>query len=224
MATTLPPRDECPGLGAVTWPGIVSDPGEVPQAWARFAGGLPDVAAGRAVLRELRPGDAGLLTRLLADPAVAEHLAPPPASVEAFARFIQWSHDRRRAAECCCFGIVPLGGTEAVGLMQIRRLDSRGRLAEWGGVIGRPFWGTGLFDPCAQAVLRFAFESLEINRLDATIPLGNDRAHAVMRRVGAVQTGFLTHSTLAGAPLVDGSVWSLTSRDWRDGLERSSRG
>ncbi len=223
MATTLPPRDDCPGLGAVTWPGVVTNPGSSASAWKGFSSGLPNIQVAPGTLRELLRSDAGSLAGLLADPAVARHLAPPPSSVAGFERFIDWSHERRLAGECCCFGIVPSGTFEVAGFFQIRRLDADGRLAEWGVVIGRPYWGSGLFDPCAEAVIRFSFESLGIHRLDATISLGNDRADAVMRRLGGVQTGFVTHSTLSGAPRVDGAVWSLTPGDWRDRLNRAVR-
>jgi ribosomal-protein-alanine N-acetyltransferase len=224
VTATLPPRENGTGLGSGlssgVWRGVVSCPGTGPSTWLAVAGGLPELAARCATLRELQLCDAEPLTRHFSDPLVAEYLAPPPGSVPAFERFIEWARQRRLAAECCCFGVVPAGAVHAAGLFQLRRLNAGGQLAEWGFGIGRPHWGTGIFEACADELLRFAFDRLGVRRLEATVSLGNARGHAVLRRIGAVQTGFLACRALEGAPLVDGAVWSLTPDDWQGALGR----
>jgi [ribosomal protein S5]-alanine N-acetyltransferase len=223
VTATIPPREDGIGLGpgfSGAWRGVATDATTGPSSWAAVAGGLPELAARCVALRELQLSDAEPLTRHFSDPLVTQYLAPPPDSVPAFERFIEWAHGRRAAAECCCYGVVPAGGVHAVGIFQLRRLNASGQLAEWGFVIGRPHWGTGMFDVCADELLRFAFEALGVRRLEATVSLCNARGNAVLRRIGAIQTGFLTCRALEGAPLVDGAVWSLTPGDWRGALGR----
>jgi ribosomal-protein-alanine N-acetyltransferase len=225
MATLLPARDDRPIAGAGlsgVWPGVVSDPATGPAAWAAFAERLPVIRAGIATLRDLQPADAGPLAGTLGDPEVARFIAPPPPTPGAFEQFIDWAHSRRRAADCLCFGVAPDGSDHAVGMFQLRRLNASGQFAEWGFVMGRAYWGSGLFDTCAHALLQFAFETLEVHRLEATIPLANTRAHSVIRRLGAIQTGFVTSRVVEGAPLVEGTVWTLTPRDWRETRSRAS--
>ncbi len=184
------------------------------------AGGLPWIRSPHATLRELDESDAVPLAAVLSDSEVRQHLAPPPSNADAFAHFIEWAQARRRAAECCCFAVVPNDSKLAAGLFQLRRLNTSGDLAEWGFLLARPYWGTGLFLECAREILKFGFDSLAISRLEATVPLANIRAHAVMRKMGAVQTGFLTNRTASDAPVVEGAVWSLTPWDWREASSR----
>src|SRR4051812_16476897 len=118
-------------------------------------------------LRELVAGDAPALFDLLVDPDVASHISSPPPSVEAFSGFIAWAQQERSHGTGVCFGIVPHGLTQAVGLIQVRAQDPSFFTAEWGFALGAAFWGTGIFRQAATLVAQFAFDVLHVHRLEA---------------------------------------------------------
>ena len=98
--------------------------------------GLPVLQAGAVSLRELRLTDAASLLEMLTTDEVARFISPPPTSVEGFERFIAWTHRERAAGRYICFGIVPAGLEQPVGIIQVRTLAPGFDIAEWGFAIG----------------------------------------------------------------------------------------
>jgi RimJ/RimL family protein N-acetyltransferase len=177
--------------------------------------GLPDLHGVGVTLRELRAADAELLASLFADPEVGRYIPAPPASANGFLRFIDWARVQRASGTILCFAVVPDGIDTAVGILQIHERESPFRTAEWGFVLGRPHWGTGLFERSAQVLLQFAFDTLGVRRLEARAMAANARANAVLRRLGATEEGYLRRSFLLGGEYHDDVLWALLGADWR---------
>jgi RimJ/RimL family protein N-acetyltransferase len=114
---------------------------------------LPVLSAKGVTLRELTLEDAPALLAMLTTEEVSRFISPPPTTVEGFERFIAWTRRQREAGQYVCFGVVPEGMTTAVGLFQVRSMEPGFASAEWGFVIGSPYWGTGLFMAGAELVL-----------------------------------------------------------------------
>ena len=128
---------------------------------------LPVLTAGAVTLRQLRDSDAESLCELLTTEEVARFISPPSTSVDGFRRFIAWTRHEQAAGRYACFAVVPAGMDTAVGIFQVRQLDASFDTAEWGFVIGSPYWGTGLFASGARLVVDFAFEQVGVRRLEA---------------------------------------------------------
>src|SRR5690348_2407794 len=97
-----------------------------------WRGGLPVVKGALITLRELRAGDARPLFQALTTKEVAQFISPPPQTVDAFEKFIAWTHCRRAAGDQICFAVVPRGSDVAIGVFQVRSLDAGFESAEWG--------------------------------------------------------------------------------------------
>jgi ribosomal-protein-alanine N-acetyltransferase len=165
-------------------------------------------------LRELRLSDAASLLALLTTEEVTRFISPPPKTVEGFERFITWAQNEREAGRYVCFAVVPDGYDTAVGLFQVRQLDSSFETAEWGFAIGSEFWGTGLFTAGADLVLEFSFDTLGVRRLEARAAVQNGRGNGALRKTGAVQEGVLRKSFLRGGKHIDQALWALLDEDW----------
>lgn len=176
----------------------------------------PTLSGERVALRELVPGEAAALLPLLSSPEVARFISVPPASVERFAAFIEWSQRERAAGRYIGFGLVPAGYDVPVGLLQVRQLDPGFHAAEWGFALGSGFWGAGFFVEAARLLIDFAFDTLGVHRLEARAAIDNARGQAAMRKLGAVQEGVLRRSLLtADGRHHDQALWSLLADDWR---------
>jgi RimJ/RimL family protein N-acetyltransferase len=165
-------------------------------------------------LRELRMSDAHALLALLTTEEVTRFISPPPTTVEGFQRFIQWTEREREAGRYLCFAVVPHGYDTAVGLFQVRQLDSSFATAEWGFAIASEFWGSGLFAKGAEAVLGFTFDVIGVRRLEARAAVQNSRGNGALRKIGAVQEGILRKSFLRGGKLLDQALWAILEDDW----------
>lgn len=188
------------------------DPGSAPVAWQQ---GLPTLSNDRLALRELQPADAPPLLGMLAEREVTQFLAPPPQTRAEFRRFVRWTERRRAEGRYACFAIVPHGMTAAIGFFQVRTVEAGAATAEWGFVLGRPYWGTGLFAEGARLLLDFAFAHMAIRRLEARAITVNGRANGALRKIGAVPEGVLRQSLTIEGRHYDTRLWSILDTDRR---------
>ena len=177
---------------------------------------LPTLHGNLTTLREVAASDVYALFTLFSHPEVTAYMAPPPPTLAKFAGFVEWSQRERAQGRGVCFGIVPHGVTAAVGILQVRCLDSTSSDAEWGFVLSAHFWSTGVFSDAANVLMEFAFTTLRVTRLEARIALRNRRAHAAMQKLGARFESMLPGSSPTGIPRDPETVWTLREHDWRN--------
>ena len=175
---------------------------------------LPVLHSAGVSLRELRRSDALSLKALLTTADVTRFISPPPTTVEGFERFIAWTQHEQRCGRYICFGIVPDGCEDAIGIIQVRQLEAGFTTAEWGFAIGRQYWGTGLFPAAAVSVMHFVFEHIGVHRLEARAAVANGRGNAALRKLGATSEGLLRKSFLRNGQYFDQVLWAIVADDW----------
>lgn len=166
-------------------------------------------------LRELRVSDAPSLFAALTTEQVSRFISPPPSDVQTFERFIAWTHRQREAGQYVCFAVVPRGSDVAIGIFQVRALESAFGTAEWGFAIAAEFWGTGLFVDGAQLIVDFTFDVLGAERLEGRAALRNGRGNGALRKLGAVQEAVLRRSFQRNGEYLDQALWTIRRDDWQ---------
>lgn len=183
----------------------------------RLTDQVPMLRGDVTTLREIAVSDAYTLFTLFSDPVVTSYMAPPPPTLAKFAGFVEWSHRQRAQGRGVCYGIVPEGMSAAVGIFQVR-VDPSVSVseAEWGFVLSRHFWSSGVFVDGAIPLVDHVFTTMGIERLDARIALRNRRAHAAVQKIGARFETTLESSSPMGVPRDPESVWTLREHEWRN--------
>ena len=176
---------------------------------------LPILTSDQVVLRELRLSDAAPLFTMLTNEEVSRFISPPPSTVEGFERFIAWTHRQRTAGTYVCFAVTLKSSDTAVGIFQVRQLESDFSTAEWGFAIGAPYWGTGVFQEGAKLTVDFAFDVLGVHRLEARAAVRNGRGNAALQKVGAVQEAVLRKSFFRNGEYLDQVLYAIVEDDWR---------
>ncbi len=210
------PYREQPDIGAARMEGPAPR-GAVPD----WRNGLPLLTGREVTLRELRSSDAASLHTLLTTEEVTRFMTPPPATIDAWERFILWTHRQRAEGSYFCFGVVPEGDEDAVGLFQVRQLEPGFGTADWDFALGFPFWGSGVFVEAAHLVASFLFDVVGTHRLEARIAVANYRGNGALKKIGAMQEGILRKSLLRRAQYLDQILWTILDEDWR--LARTGR-
>jgi RimJ/RimL family protein N-acetyltransferase len=187
--------------------------GSLPFDW-HF--GLPTIKGSKVTLREVRESDAAALLVMLGSNEVAEFISALPNSVEGFAGFIAEAQHDRAMGRSFCFGVVPEGYEDAMGLFQVRELEPGFGSGEWGFALGSAFWGSGVFVEAAKAVIDFSFGVIGVHRLEARSIASNGRGNAALRKLGALQEGILRRSFQRDGRYFDQILWSIVKDDWRE--------
>jgi len=177
--------------------------------------GLPLLRGDLVTLREMRASDATSLCALLTTEEVARFVSPPPTTVDGFERFISWTHRQRVAGTYACYAVTMRGFDTAIGIIQVRQLEHGFGTAEWGFVIGSPFWGTGVFQESAELVLDFVFDTLGTQRLEARAAVLNGRGGGALLKIGAVRECRLRKSFPKNGGYLDQALYSILASDRR---------
>ena len=175
---------------------------------------LPMMQGTMVTLRELRASDATSLFAMLTTEEVSRFISPPPTTVDGFERFIAWTLRMRDLGSYACFAVTVGDSDTAIGIFQLRELEPGFGTAEWGFAIGSAFWGTGAFADAAALLVRFAFETVGVHRLEARAAVKNGRGNGALRKIGAVQEGVLRRSFLKNGEYHDQVLWSILDEDW----------
>jgi RimJ/RimL family protein N-acetyltransferase len=173
---------------------------------------IPVLSGPTLQVREVEACDVETLFELLTDPRVTEYISSPPPSRHAFEGFIEWAHRQREAGSCVCFAVVPNGLQQAVGLVQLRALEPKFHIAEWGFALGAAFWSTGIFQEAAVLVAQFAFKTIGVQRLEARAVVDNGRGNRALEKLGAKGEAELRK---AFNRTYTQFLWAIVSDEWK---------
>lgn len=173
---------------------------------------LPVLAGDSVTLSELAPADAPGLRDILTLDTVSRYFMPPPTSLAAVRRYIEWARrERRRRGAYLCFAI--RRDRAVAGFFQLYRTTSASRTAELGFGLHPRYWGTGTFAESARLVCAFAFDTLGLQRLEARVVTENGRANRAMRKIGALAEGTLRQSFTKNGRRFDQTLWAILPGD-----------
>lgn len=99
---------------------------------------------------------------------------------------------------------------EAVGGIGLRqKTDVHRRMAELGYWLGEPFWGKGIATEAAGLVTRHAFETLDIERIQAFVFAWNPASARVLEKCGYALEGRLRNAIFKDGEITDALVYGI---------------
>jgi RimJ/RimL family protein N-acetyltransferase len=119
------------------------------------------------------------------------------------------------AGEHLRLGIFLRGTPSLVGTCSLFHLVAQCRRAEIGYGIVREHWRQGYMFEAVSTVIKFAFEDLALNRLEADIDPRNTASARSLEKLGFVKEGLLRERWIVGAETSDSALYGLLAKDWR---------
>jgi RimJ/RimL family protein N-acetyltransferase len=180
-----------------------------------FADGLPTLAGPRVRLRALELRDAADQVPIYSDPEVRRFGFSPTmrdetdgrALVEEAARLVR----ERKIFHWC---VAAVEDDRAIGHASLFHLEREHARAEVGYSLRRDLWGRGLGTEALGVLLRFAFQVLDLRRLEADVDPRNVGSLRILQKHGFVREGYLRERWTLGGELQDGVFLGLLRRDW----------
>jgi [ribosomal protein S5]-alanine N-acetyltransferase len=109
-----------------------------------------------------------------------------------------------------------------IGWIGLSRWNPDFRSAALGYCLDEPAWGHGYATEAARAVLRWAFDTLDLNRVQAEADTRNIASARVLEKVGFVREGTLREDCIVDGDVSDSWVFGLLRREWRPSTESVS--
>lgn len=102
-----------------------------------------------------------------------------------------------------------------LGWCGLSRWNPEYRSASLGYCLTREAWGHGYATEAAGALLAWAFDTLDLNRVQAEADTRNEASGRVLRKLGFVLEGTLREDCVVKGDVSDSWVFGLLRREWR---------
>ncbi|MGC3860566.1 GNAT family N-acetyltransferase [Micromonospora chersina] len=101
-----------------------------------------------------------------------------------------------------------------IGWCGLTRWNPDYRSASLGYCYGEAAWGHGYATEAARALLRWAFDTLDLNRVQAETDTRNVASARVLEKLGFVREGTLREDCVVNGDVSDSWVYGLLRREW----------
>jgi RimJ/RimL family protein N-acetyltransferase len=106
-----------------------------------------------------------------------------------------------------------------VGWCTLNQWNPVYRSASLGYCYGEAAWGHGYATEAAHALLQWAFDTLDLNRVQAEADTRNAASARVLEKLGFVLEGTLREDCVVNGDVSDSWVYGLIRREWRPSAE-----
>ena len=177
---------------------------------------LPTIDAPRVRLRWLEERDVDALFSLFAHPQVMRYWSSPPlADLAAAKGLLEEIHDNFRRREMLQWGVARKSDDLVIGTCTLVRPDDSNRRSEVGFALGAEHWGQGYMGEALEALLDFAFNELNLHRVEADIDPRNNGSIRTVERLGFQKEGLLRERWQVNGETQDSLMFGLLRREWR---------
>ncbi len=176
----------------------------------------PTVRTARLRLRPFEQADAGDLYALHSDAGVLRYWDAPPWSEHGRAeRFIAACRQMAEEGTGVRLAVDRVGDGAFIGWCALSRWNPDYRSASLGYIFDDAVWGHGYATEAAAALLAWAFDTLELNRVQAETDTRNVASARVLEKLGFVREGTLREDCVVNGEVSDSFVYGLIRREWR---------
>lgn len=112
------------------------------------------------------------------------------------------------------WGIEPKADECLIGTCGFFRWDQNHHRAELGYDLHPNAWGKGFMPEALQAVIRFGFTEMNLNRIEAMVHVQNTRSQRVLSKLGFKEEGVLRGYFCRNGIYNDQIQYSLLKREW----------
>jgi [ribosomal protein S5]-alanine N-acetyltransferase len=170
----------------------------------------------RLLLRPFTQDDAPAVYRNWAnDPEVTRYLTwPTHTGAEATQALLADWVLRYTDPEWYQWAIVPKGSSEPVGSISVVQKNDSVRSVHIGYCIGRQWWRQGITSEALSEILRFFFEEVGVNRVDARFDPRNPNSGRVMAHCGMTREGTIRQADRNNQGITDCTVYGILAGEY----------
>lgn len=140
--------------------------------------------------------------------------SPPLKDLAAAQELIEEIHGFFRSRRLFQWGISLRETNEVIGTCTLLDVSMEHRRAEVGFALRRHHWGKGLATEVMDTLIAFAFETLDLHRLEADADPDNKRSLLVLERQGFRREGYLRERWQHLGEVRDTVFLGLLRREW----------
>jgi ribosomal-protein-alanine N-acetyltransferase len=170
----------------------------------------PILETDRLILRELTMEDAEEYFEFASDPQVSvSTLWDRHKSMEDTQEYLQKVLDKYQARQAYRWGIVHKHSNKLIGRTGLISWDIAHSKAEIGFALSSQHWNMGIITEATSEVIKYGFNTLDINRIEGRCNYNNVGSARVMEKLGMKLEGILRQQLKIKGEFMDQRIYSI---------------
>lgn len=181
----------------------------------------PILQTKRLILREIRESDEDSIFEIYSDQKVAEYDNFEPIDKKEYAikcirRYIDNFHEHEEIR----WGLARKEDDVLVGTCGLSDFDEEVGMCEIGYDLMRSQWNRGYMTEAIEKIVEFAFEKINVNRIQADTDPKNIASMCVLEKNNFKREGHLRHNVFFKGQLWDSVIFGILRSDYEKGKEK----
>jgi ribosomal-protein-alanine N-acetyltransferase len=177
----------------------------------------PTLHTARLRLRGFTEADTDAIFALQSNPYVLRFWDTPPWKIRTQAeRFIAVCREIEAEGSGARLAVERVADGGFIGWCCLFKWDAVHRSAKLGYCVNDQAWGKGFATEAAGALLQWAFDTLDLNRVQAEADTRNVASARVLAKLGFIREGTLREDCIVDGEVSDSWVYGLLRRDWEN--------
>lgn len=182
---------------------------------SKYFSHIPTLETERLIFRAVKRSDLQDINEYASNPKTSEFLLwEPHKSLEFTREFIELVLSRYKSGEYNDWALVHKETNKMIGTCGFTRIDQENSIVEIGYVISPKYWGMGYATEAASKIIEFAFDELQVNRIEAKFMFGNEASLAVMKNIGMKFEGYQRDAMFVKGKFRTIGVASILKREY----------
>jgi [ribosomal protein S5]-alanine N-acetyltransferase len=174
------------------------------------AAALPALQTERLSLRWLTAADVPALFTIFSDPEVTRFWSSPPLTSEAAAaKLVDEIHAYFASGELYQWGVSRRSDDRVIGTCTLASISREHQRAEIGFALARSEWNRGYATEALRVLLRYAFDEIALQRIEADVDPRNNRSLKLLEALGFVREGYARERYHAAGEVSDSVLLGL---------------
>lgn len=175
---------------------------------------IKELQTQRLHLRKMEVSDSESLFKIWSDPDVTKFMNVASFTHEVQAKeMIEMFEELAQTSKAIRFSMIESESNEIIGTCGFNSIDFENAKVEIGYDIAKEYWGMGYATEGICALLNYAFETLEFNRIEAKVEPANVNSIKVLKKLNFTFEGTLRQFEKSKGNFIDINIYSLLKTD-----------
>jgi ribosomal-protein-alanine N-acetyltransferase len=183
-----------------------------------FVENYPKLETRRLLLRQMDENDTAEVLNLFSSQDITRFMdISPLSSLDEAKEIIEWGNQQFEKFKGFRLGIIHKENCMLIGTCGINEwVQLRGNRAEIGYDLLKAYWGKGYMREALNALLDYAFEQLQVHRIEAMVDPLNTRSQRLLEKMGFTKEGTLRDYAYWKGEFQSESVYSMLEHEWKN--------
>jgi len=174
---------------------------------------FPELITKRLLLRKIIPSDQSAIFKGLSDPAVTKYYGVSYNSFEAAAEQMKFYDDLLKDDTgiwwAVCLREQPADMIGACGFNYVNRQHKKMEIGYW---LLPAYFGKGIMTEAVPPIIKYAFSSMDIHRIEAVVETGNDDSTKLLKKLNFTYEGALADSEIKNGKFISLQYWAILNK------------